>query len=78
MNGENQYLEEMFGLKATVAVITGGAGAIAGALAAALLKAGAKVALWELQHNTIDEAINRLSKTVEGAKDRLFGYEIDT
>ena len=41
MSGENQYLEEMFGLKGTVAVITGGAGAIAGALAAALLKAGA-------------------------------------
>ncbi len=78
MSGENQYLEEMFGLKGTVAVITGGAGAIAGALAAALLKAGAKVALWELQHSTIDEAISRLSETAEGAKDRLFGYEVDT
>jgi NAD(P)-dependent dehydrogenase (short-subunit alcohol dehydrogenase family) len=78
MSGEKHYLEEMFGLRATVAVITGGAGAIAGALAAALLKAGAKVALWELQHNTIDEAISRLTGTVEGAKDRLFGYEVDT
>jgi len=78
MSGENQYLEEMFGLKGTVAVITGGAGVIAGALAAALLKAGAKVALWELQHSAIDEAMSRLTETVEGAKNRLFGYEVDT
>lgn len=78
MSGGNQYLEEMFGLKGTVAVITGGAGVIAGALAAALLKAGAKVALWELQHSAIDDAISRLTETVEGAKDRLFGYEVDT
>jgi NAD(P)-dependent dehydrogenase (short-subunit alcohol dehydrogenase family) len=78
MSAENQYLEEMFGLKSTVAVITGGAGVIAAALAAALLKAGAKVALWELQRDAIDEAVSRLTKTVEGAKDRLFGYEVDT
>jgi NAD(P)-dependent dehydrogenase (short-subunit alcohol dehydrogenase family) len=78
MSGVNQYLEEMFGLKSTVAVITGGAGVIAAALAAALLKAGAKVALWELQRNAIDEAVSRLTETVEGAKDRLFGYEVDT
>lgn len=78
MSAENQYLEEMFGLKSTVAVITGGAGVIAAALAAALLKAGAKVALWELQRDAIDEAVSRLTETVEGAKDRLFGYEVDT
>ena len=35
MSDGNSYLEEMFGLSETVAVITGGAGAIAGALAAA-------------------------------------------
>ncbi len=78
MSGENQYLEEMFGLRYSVAVITGGAGAIAGALAAALLKAGAKVALWGHHQSTIDVAISRLTETVEGAKDRLFGYEVDT
>ena len=78
MSGDYQYLEEMFGLKSTVAVITGGAGVIAHALAAALLKAGAKVALWELERSAIDEAMSRLTETVEGAKDRLFGYEVDT
>jgi NAD(P)-dependent dehydrogenase (short-subunit alcohol dehydrogenase family) len=78
MSGDYQYLEEMFGLKSTVAVITGGAGVIADALAAALLKAGAKVALWELERSAIDEAMSRLSETVEGAKERLFGYEVDT
>ena len=42
----NNYVSRMFGLDATVAVITGGAGVIAGALAEALLRAGARVALW--------------------------------
>lgn len=78
MSTENQYLEQMFGLKGTVAVITGGAGAIAGALASALLKAGARVALWGHHQSTIDEAIGSLSAQIDGAGDRLFGYEVDT
>ena len=77
MNEVNRYLEQMFGLSDTVAVITGGAGAIAGALAAALLKAGAKVALWGHHQSTIDEAITRLKGENQGVEDRLFGYEVD-
>jgi NAD(P)-dependent dehydrogenase (short-subunit alcohol dehydrogenase family) len=75
---DNRYLNEMFGLSETVAVITGGAGAIAGALAAALLKAGAKVVLWGHRQSTIDPAIARLSTEIDGAKESLFGCEVDT
>jgi NAD(P)-dependent dehydrogenase (short-subunit alcohol dehydrogenase family) len=78
MNEVNRYLEQMFGLSDTVAVITGGAGAIAGALATALLKAGAKVALWGHHQSTIDAALARLKGEHEGVEDRLFGYEVDT
>ena len=78
MSDINGYLEEMFGLSDTVAVITGGAGAIAGALAAALLKAGAKVALWGHHQSTIDAAIERLKGEIDAVEERLFGYEVDT
>ncbi|UCF99699.1 MAG: SDR family oxidoreductase [Spirochaetaceae bacterium] len=78
MSDENRYLREMFGLSDSVAVITGGAGAIAGSLAAALLKAGAKVALWGHHQSTIDEALIRLRSEIQGAGDRLFGYQVDT
>jgi len=78
MSEANRYLEDMFGLSDTVAVITGGAGAIAGALAAALLKAGARVALWGHHRSTIDTAISRLKGEIAGAADRLFGHEVDT
>jgi NAD(P)-dependent dehydrogenase (short-subunit alcohol dehydrogenase family) len=72
------YLEAMFGLEGTVAVITGGAGVIAGALAEALLAAGAKVALWGLHGGNIDEAARRLEASVPGASARLYGREVDT
>jgi NAD(P)-dependent dehydrogenase (short-subunit alcohol dehydrogenase family) len=78
MSDGNRYLEQMFGLSDTVAVITGGAGAIAGALAAALLKAGARVALWGHHQSTIDAAIARLKGEIDGAEQRLSGYEVDT
>ena len=37
------YIEKMFGLEGKNVVITGGAGVIAGTLAEALVRAGAKV-----------------------------------
>jgi NAD(P)-dependent dehydrogenase (short-subunit alcohol dehydrogenase family) len=78
MSEVNRYLEKMFGLSDTVAIITGGAGVIAGALAGALLKADAKVALWGHHQSTIDGAIARLNGEINGVEDRLFGYEVDT
>jgi NAD(P)-dependent dehydrogenase (short-subunit alcohol dehydrogenase family) len=71
------YLEEMFGLSGTVAVITGGAGAIAAALGEALLRAGAAVALWGHHRSTIDPAVARLAEAVPGSRGRLFGFEAD-
>jgi NAD(P)-dependent dehydrogenase (short-subunit alcohol dehydrogenase family) len=71
------YLERMFGLEGTVAVITGGAGVIAGALAEALLRAGARVALWGHRRRTIDEALQRLGALLPDASGRIFGHEVD-
>jgi len=42
------YVEELFGLKDTRAVITGGAGVIARAMASVLRHAGASISLWDL------------------------------
>jgi NAD(P)-dependent dehydrogenase (short-subunit alcohol dehydrogenase family) len=72
------YVEEMFDLSGTRAVITGGAGAIAGGFAEALLKAGAGVALWGHRQSTIDEAVRRLSGVVPGTRERLVGIQADT
>ncbi len=72
-----EYLEEMFGLSDTTAVITGGAGVIAGALAEALLRAGARVALWELRQEDIAEALRRLEAAVPQAAGRLYGRQVD-
>ena len=70
------YLDEMFGLQGRTVVITGGGGAIAGAMSEALLKAGAKVALWEIERKFADAAIERLTE-ITGARDRLFGVQVD-
>jgi NAD(P)-dependent dehydrogenase (short-subunit alcohol dehydrogenase family) len=72
------YLEQMFSLQDTVAVITGGAGVIAAALSEALLRAGARVAVWDLSREIVDEAVQRLSGVVPEAAARLFGQAVDT
>lgn len=54
------YVEEMFGLSGTTVAITGAAGVIAGALADALLKAGAGVSLWAHHRAGGEEAAARL------------------
>ncbi len=74
---EPDYLAGMFGLDGTVAVITGGAGVIAMALAEALLRAGARVALWGHRLATIEEALRRLGGLLPGASGRLYGREVD-
>ncbi len=70
------YLDEMFGLDGKTAVITGGGGAIAGALSETLLNAGAKVALWDIEKKFADSAVERLTD-LTGAGDRLLGVEVD-
>ncbi len=78
MSENKSYIEEMFGHHDTVAVITGGAGVIAGTLAEALLRAGARVALWGHHQSTIDQAMARLTGELAGVEERIFGYEVDT
>ncbi len=73
------YIEEMFSLSGKTAVLTGGAGAIAGALAEALLKAGARVVLWGHRRETIDRAVERLEALAgPGMVEKLLGVEVDT
>ena len=54
------YCSDMFGLDDRIVIITGGGGAIAGALSKALLQAGAKVALWDIAEEALDQARDRL------------------
>jgi NAD(P)-dependent dehydrogenase (short-subunit alcohol dehydrogenase family) len=54
------YLEEMFSLRGKLAVITGGGGVIAGALAEAMLRAGAALSLWGRGRSSLDAAVERL------------------
>jgi NAD(P)-dependent dehydrogenase (short-subunit alcohol dehydrogenase family) len=70
------YLDDMFALDGRTVVITGGGGAIAGAMSEALLSAGATVALWDIEKKFADAAIERLTK-ITGAGDRLFGVQVD-
>ena len=70
------YLDEMFGLDGKTVVITGGGGVIAGAMSEALLKAGAKVVLWDIEKKFADAAVERLTEKT-GAGDRLFGVQVD-
>ncbi len=49
-----EYLHEKFGLEGKIAVITGGGGAICGAIAEGFLKAGAAVVLWGIRRQTLE------------------------
>jgi NAD(P)-dependent dehydrogenase (short-subunit alcohol dehydrogenase family) len=71
------YLQEMFGCDNAVVAITGGGGVIAGALAEALLKAGAKVSLWDISQKDADAAQGRLAP-VAGGTDRILPVAVDT
>jgi NAD(P)-dependent dehydrogenase (short-subunit alcohol dehydrogenase family) len=68
------YLETMFGLSGKTAAITGGGGIIAGALAEALMGAGANVSLWDVMKRDVEEAAARLGKE-KGAEDRVLALQ---
>ncbi len=70
------YCEQMFDLSGKTAVITGGAGVIAGALAESLLRAGARVALWGHRMETLDPAVEKLTEAT-GAGQRLAAVRAD-
>jgi NAD(P)-dependent dehydrogenase (short-subunit alcohol dehydrogenase family) len=57
-----EYLNKLFDLKDKLAIITGGAGALAGKMAEGLLKSGAKVILLDLNGKNVQSSANGLSK----------------
>jgi NAD(P)-dependent dehydrogenase (short-subunit alcohol dehydrogenase family) len=71
------YLDEMFGLDGKTVVLTGGGGAIAGAFSEALLKAGAKLALWDVVQEALDAAKERLSQST-GKGANIYCEKVDT
>ncbi|MBQ4337551.1 MAG: SDR family oxidoreductase [Lentisphaeria bacterium] len=66
------YLETQFGLAGHKAVITGGGGAICGAIAEGFLRAGASVALWGRHMSVLEE-----KKAVLPFPERITLQEVD-
>ena len=71
------YLEELFSIRGKLVVITGGGGVIAGALAEALLRAGAALSLWGRGRPSLDAAVERLSP-LDPSGERLSIEIVDT
>ncbi|HUX12669.1 MAG TPA: SDR family oxidoreductase [Spirochaetia bacterium] len=72
------YIEEMFGLENVRAVVTGGAGVIPGAMAEALVRAGARVAIWGRGvGHPVGDAVKALTDRT-GATDSVVGVTVDT
>jgi len=73
------YLDEMFSLTGKTVAVTGGGGVIAGAMSEAFLRAGAKVALWDIKLEFAEAARRRLSSLpgLPDAADRILPVEVD-
>lgn len=71
------YCDDMFSLEGKTVVLTGGGGAIAGALSEALLRAGANVSLWDIKLEFSEAAKKRLGEAT-GAEGRIHPLEADT
>ncbi len=73
------YLDEMFSLTGKTVAITGGGGVIAGAMSEAFLRAGAKVALWDIKLEFAEAARQRLAALpgLGDAADRILPVEVD-
>ncbi len=73
------YLKTMFSQEGRTAAITGGGGVIAGALAEAFLRAGAKVSLWDIKLEYAEDARRRLADLpgLEGSESRTLALEVD-
>lgn len=56
------YLEELFNIQNKVAVLTGGGGILAGAMAQGFLKAGVKVVLLDINESNLNKKVDELSK----------------
>lgn len=74
-----QQATQMFSLDGEVAVVTGGAGVLPSAMAAVLLRAGAKVAIWGRGTNhPISDAAESLREQTGAAPDAIGAITVDT
>jgi NAD(P)-dependent dehydrogenase (short-subunit alcohol dehydrogenase family) len=71
------YLERIFSLKGKLIVITGGGGVLAGALAKALLSAGASLSLWGRGRESLGAAVKKLLPHTK-REDNLHTVVVDT
>ena len=71
------YIKRMFSLEGQTAVVTGGGGVLAGAVAEALLNAGAAVSLWGRSHESLDLAEEKLTRQT-GMSGKLHKIVVDT
>ena len=67
------YLERLFGLEGRVALVTGGSGALGGAIARGLARAGARVAVLARRRGPIDDLVETIAR--EGGE--AIGIEAD-
>jgi NAD(P)-dependent dehydrogenase (short-subunit alcohol dehydrogenase family) len=67
------FLERLFGLEGRVAVVTGGSGALGGAIARGLARAGARVAVLARRRGPIDDLVETIAR--EGGE--AIGIEAD-
>jgi NAD(P)-dependent dehydrogenase (short-subunit alcohol dehydrogenase family) len=75
------YVEDLFGLKGTVAVVTGGAGVLPKAMATTLAKAGASVCIWGRgTSHPVQEAVDDIKREIDaaGGGGTVVGETIDT
>lgn len=70
------YLEKMFSLKGTAAIVSGGAGAIGLVMSEALLRAGADIMVWSRSQESIDAAVSHL-ENIPDTEGRVAGARVD-
>ena len=79
MGESTGYVEKIFSLDGEVAVVTGGAGVLPFAMAAALARAGARVALWGRGTNhPVQDAADRLVTENGLDRDSVVAVTVDT
>ena len=72
-------VDQLFSLEGDVAVVTGGAGVLPSAMASALVRAGAKVAIWGRGTNhPVDEAAKKLQEETGAPANAIIGVTVDT
>lgn len=71
------YLDELFSLEDSTAIVTGGGGVLPGIIAESLLRAGAKVSLWGWRERSIAERRKELIDKY-GQPEKIHIYVVDT